>query len=317
MKSVSLFLSLSIMAWLLTNVNAQPKWHLVDSAYGILPKGFHVYKTTDSLEGKPNIAFYAIAKLKSKKLDFTTDTTLNRRLTPAKFYERNNKPLLVVNGTFFSFETNQNLNIVIKDDKIVSYNVRRIRQRADTSKFQNENIVRGGFGISKRRKADIAWLVADTSADLVRSWQVPVPNTNVYDSTKSGLPSRAWKMRTAIGGGPVLVQNNAVSVSNEQERMFTGKAIMDKHPRTLIGYTADGKVIVMVIQGRTPGVAEGATLTQSAMLMADLGCVEALNLDGGGSSCMLINGKQTITPSDKGLERPVPAVFIIKSTKPD
>jgi exopolysaccharide biosynthesis protein len=77
----------------------------------------------------------------------------------------------------------------------------------------------------------------------------------------------------------------------------------------------------MVIQGRSPEIAEGATLEQEAKLMSDLGCVEALNLDGGGSSCMLINGmlingKETITPSDKGMQRPVPAVFIVRSMGP-
>ncbi len=46
--------------------------------------------------------------------------------------------------------------------------------------------------------------------------------------------------------------------------------------------------------------------------MADLGCVEALNLDGGGSSCVLVNGKETIQVSDKTGQRPVPGVFIIK-----
>jgi exopolysaccharide biosynthesis protein len=47
-------------------------------------------------------------------------------------------------------------------------------------------------------------------------------------------------------------------------------------------------------------------------MLVQVGCEEALNLDGGGSSCMLVNGKQTITPSDKEGQRPVPAVFIIK-----
>lgn len=82
-----------------------------------------------------------------------------------------------------------------------------------------------------------------------------------------------------------------------------------------MGYTKDGKLIVIVIQGRFPGKAEGATLTQEAKLLQQLGCVEALNLDGGGSSCMLINGKQTITPSDKEGQRPVPAVFLIEAKK--
>lgn len=67
----------------------------------------------------------------------------------------------------------------------------------------------------------------------------------------------------------------------------------------------------MVIEGRHPGIAEGATLTQEARLFKDIGCIEALNLDGGGSSCMLVNGKETIKPSDKVGQRPVPAVFLI------
>lgn len=315
MKAVVHIYLLCISACFTTNVNAQTKWNLVDSAFGPLPRGFHIYRTADQIDGKPNIAYYAVARLKNKKLDFTTDTTLHRRLTPSKFYEKNNSPLLVVNGTFFSFETNQNLNVVIKDNKILSYNVRRVRQKADTSKFYNENIIRGGIGINKKRKADIAWVLADTSSVFVRAWQVPIWNTNVDDSTKNVIPSSVWKMQTAIAGGPVLVQNNKVTISNEQERMFAGKAILDKHPRTLIGYTADNKLIIMVIQGRMPSIAEGATLTQSAQMMADLGCVEALNLDGGGSSCMLINGRHTILPSDKGQERPVPGVFLIKIKK--
>jgi exopolysaccharide biosynthesis protein len=72
--------------------------------------------------------------------------------------------------------------------------------------------------------------------------------------------------------------------------------------------------VILVIQGRSES-SGGATLIQEAQILKDIGCVEALNLDGGGSSCMLVNGKETITPSDKGGERPVPAVFMIKSGK--
>lgn len=80
---------------------AQLKWQNVDSLYQPLPKTVHVFKTTDSIEGKPNIAFYVIADLKDKKLNFTTDTTYKRRFTPAQFYQKNAQPLVVVNGTFF------------------------------------------------------------------------------------------------------------------------------------------------------------------------------------------------------------------------
>ncbi|MGB5005394.1 MAG: phosphodiester glycosidase family protein [Ferruginibacter sp.] len=294
----------------------QVQWINVDADYGPLPSTVQVFKTTDSLDGKPFIAFYVKAKLKDRKLDFTVDTTLGRRLTPLQFYEKNDKPLLVVNGTFFSFATNQNLNVVIKNGEVVSHNIKSVkRKRADSTEYVIK-LNRSAIGIRKNRNADVAWILTDSTKDFAKAWQFPpfrdeseVGVTGTISDEK--LPQR-WRMQTAIGGGPVLVQSGTVMIFNEKEMMFTGKAINDKHPRTCMGYTGDGYLIIMAIQGRLPGIAEGATLEQEAKLLKDLGCMEALNLDGGGSSCMLVNGKETITPSDKGGERPVPAVFLIK-----
>jgi len=98
----------------------------MDSLYQPLPASVHVYKSTDSLDGKPNIMYYMIAGLKDKNLKFTTDTTFRRRLTPDQFYQKNDNPLLVVNCSFFSFATNQNLNVVIKDGKLLGYNEQTI-----------------------------------------------------------------------------------------------------------------------------------------------------------------------------------------------
>lgn len=123
----------------------------------------------------------------------------------------------------------------------------------------------------------------------------------------------SWKMQSAVGGGPVVLQDGEIKISNNEELKFYGKAIDDKHPRTAMGYTKDNKLIILVIEGRHPGTAEGATLTQEAQLLREINCWEALNLDGGGSSCLLLNGKETIKPSDKEGQRPVPAVFIVKA----
>ena len=118
-------------------------------------------------------------------------------------------------------------------------------------------------------------------------------------------------MKTAVGGGPVLLQNGLIKITNNEELKFAGKAINDKHPRTAMGYTMEGQLIILVIQGRSES-SGGATLTQEAQILKDLGCWEALNLDGGGSSCLLVNGKETIKPSDKEGQRAVPAVFLIR-----
>lgn len=306
---------------------SQLKWQNVDSLFQPLPSSVHVYKSIDLLDGKPNIAFYLEADLKDRKLEFTTDTTYQRRLTPAQFYSKNDKPLLVVNSTFFSFATNQNLNVVIKNKKLVGYNIHTINGRGKDT-FTYHHPFGSAIGISKKREADVAWLYTDSTLKnpyALQTVQPSIKDSSVKLSFDSAIlqtsilshgPSvrilNKWKMKTAVGGGPVLLQNGEIKITNEEELKFTGIAISDKHPRTAMGYTKDNKLIVLVVQGRFPEIAEGATLQQEAEIFKDLNCKEALNLDGGGSSCMLINGKETIKTSDTTGQRPVPAVFMIK-----
>lgn len=297
----------------------QINWLNVDSLYQPLPSSVHVFKTTDMLDGKSNIAYYVIADLKDKRILFDADTTLGRRFTPAQFYKKNNQPLVVVNTTFFSFQTNQNLNVVIKDGKLVGYNLKTVKKKFLDSTV-DVTVYRSALGISKKRNADIAWIKTDSSKQKAQASQYD-PSKGVWWSSNGrrsvSIPDTAaffesWKMQTAVGGGPVLLQNGKIKITNEEEMMFRGKAINDKHPRTAMGYTKDNKLIILVVQGRFPGIAEGATLTQEAKMLQELGCWEALNLDGGGSSCMLVNGKETIKPSDATGQRAVPAVFVIR-----
>lgn len=298
---------------------AQKGWQNMDPFYQPLPAGFHVYKSVDSVGGKPNIMYYAIADLDDRTLDFTSDTSFKRRLTPDQYFEKNDQPLLVVNCSFFSFATNQNLNIVMKDGRFTSYNEHSLAGRGkDTLTYLHP--FTGALGISKRRKADIAWVYTDSARKFPYASQVPVKAfrdsvaaTHLDDITRRNKEARfsKWKMQTAIGGGPVLLQDGAVKISNDEEHKFAGKAATNREPRTGIGYTKDHKLVIFVCEGRSD-TAAGLTLFQMAGILKDLGCVEALNLDGGGSSCMLINGKETNTPSSKGEQRPVPSVFMIR-----
>ncbi len=297
---------------------SQVRWVNADSVFGELPPSVHVFYSSDSIEGLPSIAYYAKIRLKDRKLQFTTDSSRNRRLTPAQFFEKNGKPLLVVNGTFFDFATNRNLNVLIRDGRLISYNVHDVPLKGKDSGSYYK-VTRGAIGISRKRKADVAWIFSDSSSKNATAYEKkPTPwkdNSNAYSKSEFdqhyGETGRRWKVLTAIGGGPVLVQDGKEMITNDEERMFTGKARHDRHPRTAMGYTADGDLIILAVEGRNKGIAEGASLVHLAKILTELGCVEALNLDGGGSSCMLINGKQTIKPSDKEGERPVPGVFII------
>jgi len=311
----SVFLVFAILISL--TASAQLKWKRADKEFGYLPKSIKVFKTTDSLNGRPFIAYYIEANLKDRNIEFTTQVGYGKRNTPAEYYSREDSPHIVVNGTFFSFETNQNLNLIIKNGRMEAYNTPALKSRNSDSFYYP---TRSAIGITRKRKADVAWLFTDTA----ERWPYAFELSPIVAKGKTADPKfedlntldywRWWKMQTAIGGGPVLLQKGEVNITNEEEQLFVN-GLNDLHPRTAMGYTKKRKLIILVIEGRFPGKAEGASLEEEAKILKDLKCVEALNLDGGGSSCMLINGKETIKPSDKTGQRPIPGVFIIRSKK--
>lgn len=296
---------------------AQMQWENADSSYAPLPPGVHVFSSHTPIDGKAGIAYYVVADLKDRNLVFDVQVGNGKRYTPSEYFEQEARPLLVMNCTFFEFVHNSNQNVVVRNGAIQAYQVHTINGRGKDT-FTCRHPFGGAIGIGRNRSADVAWLYTDSSSSSIYASQYPVAfvKDSIANPSRKYMLSHArfrkWKMQTAVGGGPVLLQNGEIKVTNNEELKFTGKAINDRHPRTAIGYTLSGKLIMLVIEGRHPGKAEGATLIQEAQILKDLGCTEALNLDGGGSSCLLVNGKETITPSEKGEQRPVPAVFLIR-----
>ena len=297
-------------------VNGQTNWKNVSNQFGNLPSSINVLKSDELLDGSPSIMYIATIKAKDHAKEFFVDTASRRRLTPSQYFTRNEQPFIVVNCSFFEFVQNRNVNLIVQNSKIVGYDTPAVsRKGKDTMTYVHT--LGSAFGIFKNGKMDIAFNYNDSGLAtpfVMQSVYTPMVDSvrrlNINHPSLSGL--KPWKVKHAFGGGPVLVQDAQVKISNNEEKKFAGKAIADKHPRTAIGYTQDGTMIILAIQGRMKGLAEGATLPQMAKIMVDLGCVEAMNLDGGGSSCMLINGKETIKPSDPTGQRPVPAVLVVK-----
>ncbi len=111
------------------------------------------------------------------------------------------------------------------------------------------------------------------------------------------------KLDNAVGGGPMLLRGGDIAVDADSEGL--GKDFSEtRHPRTAIGRTADGDLLFVTIDGRAK-VSVGATLEEEAQILKGLGCRDAMNLDGGGSTCMNIFGLNMSRPSDKTGERPV------------
>lgn len=292
------------------------KWQEVTSKFGPLPNSIKVFESENTYQDSAFKGFYVEIDTKDKNLHLDTDTTLFRRLTPQEFFTRLNQPLIVVNSSFFEFKRNTNVNVVVKNGLPVSYNIHDIPGKGkDTLTYTH--VLGAALGMDKKGRMDIAYTFTDSTNTNVMYQQLPMSafkdsNAKLLSTDPHLSEMSVWKLKWANGGGPVLMRSGRIQISNNEERKFAGKAINDYHPRTAMGYTMEGKLIIMAIQGRMKGIAVGATLNQMANFFEQLDCYEAINLDGGGSSCLLVNGKETIKPSDPTGQRPVPAVFYVK-----
>jgi exopolysaccharide biosynthesis protein len=122
-----------------------------------------------------------------------------------------------------------------------------------------------------------------------------------------------WKQATGvIGGGPQLIKNGRVEITNTAEKILPS-FVSDGHPRTAIAKLKSGQILLVTVDGRQPGESVGMSLTMLADLLLEFGAVEAINLDGGGSTTMVIKNKLVNKPSDATGERPVSDAILVYS----
>ena len=134
-----------------------------------------------------------------------------------------------------------------------------------------------------------------------------------------GSPSdyAAYKdqIQEAVGGSVYLVKDGKSVVTSAADYYNS------RHSRTCVGITAEGKVVMMVLDGRQEPFSAGGSAEELAQIMLDAGCVTAINLDGGGSTTFVAKqeGSNTLTvvnrPSD-GYERSVSSSLMVVSTAP-
>ena len=117
-----------------------------------------------------------------------------------------------------------------------------------------------------------------------------------------------------VAGVPQLIKNGKIDVTWEQEKASRSFA-ETRHPRTAVAKLKDGKFLMMTVDGRQPGVSVGMTLQELAEYLLSLGAVDAMNLDGGGSTTMFLDGKVVNTPSDKEGERRVGDAILVTLRK--
>lgn len=122
------------------------------------------------------------------------------------------------------------------------------------------------------------------------------------------------KFDAAVGGGPMLVVDGETAIDGVEQGFGQANFVVARHPRTAVGRTADGDLWLVAVDGRSP-LSIGASLPEMASIMKRLGCVEAMNLDGGGSTALSAMGLTLNRPSS-GRERAVANALLVRGSAP-
>lgn len=185
--------------------------------------------------------------------------------------------------------------------------VRRGRITQIKDKFGSTRIPEDGLVISASGEARI-WALKNLRNGLHIKFKTDLIS---LEKDSQGKWNQA---ESSISGTPQLIHNGHIEITNDLESN-SAKFVTDRHPRTAIAKLRDGRILLVVVDGRQPNYSTGMSLPTLAELLLEFGAVEAINLDGGGSSAMVLEGKLVNKPSDAAGERPVGDALMVVERK--
>jgi exopolysaccharide biosynthesis protein len=261
-------------------------------------------------------AFCVVIDLSDKTLKVRSiPANDGKGLTTTSQLAKQHGALVAINGGFFTFRPDtaqsglSSVSLLGSGGRLIAPDQVPLFRKDKQGRSRALYPTRGAFGL-RRRRPDIAWAHASEG----RVWQYASPNP-VSDSLEQPRPTaktptlrKRWRMDELAGGGPVLVHDGKKRITDREE-LFTGN-MAQLHPRTAVGYTRDRRLLWLVVDGRQAS-SEGANFDDLAEIFLGLGAHEALNLDGGGSTTLVVNGQIINQPSDKTGERPVASVLVV------
>ena len=245
------------------------QWEPREDLNVLLPSSVKVFESNGKLEdGARFRAVYAQVDLTDSNLNLRATGSNTHRETTQEAADRTNS-ILALNGGYFSGD--RSVSLLISDGQLISPGTHYTRPRGAFGMYNGEPLV--------------FW--SNTS-----SWEEA---PNLFFSPSLQAKASSIKPNLAVGAGPVLIKKGELFVTSSEEGFGGSHTI--RHPRSAIGYQDKNTLIWMVVDGRQPTSA-GVTLPELATIMKTAGAVEAVNLDGGGSSAMIAAGEVVNIPAD-------------------
>ncbi len=279
-------------------------WTDVSSSY-TLPDGVSLFKGTRS---SPILeAYYLDVDLNNPDLAIRSYITNSPK--GVNTFTSSVGAYAAVNGGFFGGATSY--SAVVYPFEVKAQNISAL-----TRNSQTYPVARSFFGMNFDRSLTVDWIYHfGNGVDDIRIYPQPMayilndPSPKPPPLQNDGTPYDS--LLVGIGGGPTLVKNAQVNVTYDEEIFWgSGVGLDNGDPRTGVGYTADNHVIIFVADGRQ-SISQGVGLPEMAQIFVDLGCVEAMNLDGGGSTQMAIGNQMVNSPSTGSSYRAVPSILAV------
>ena len=274
-----------------------------------LPSEIELYETTSKLNGRNFHAWYAIGDLSTGNVEVRVNVPSAATTIDDQQASFGGDCYLMVNGGYFYNGRHTGIAVV---NSAKSGSISAVRGSLNQSNEPEEytsmyNVTRGAFGVDASGKPNVYWAGTDASSNIYY-FNSPLPSVkgeNKYAAVNSENPQAAvaWAPKYALSAGPVLLKDKKIpfdftnTSKGSKYYLSNFEVIPDdifgtgvKPDRTAVGYREDGKVILFICDGRIAN-SDGATLVELAQILKGLGCVSAINLDGGGSTGMVVNGK--------------------------
>jgi exopolysaccharide biosynthesis protein len=249
----------------------------VDTLDGFMLKRYH-FGDGELFRSAQHLFVIEIPRESPRRLSFVHDTTL----TAVSAFAERHEALAAVNGSYFDMMQGNPVCFLRINGEQVGENTPAKNDSVNRKYYQYATLVlRGGR-----------------------------PRLAVPDSNR--LSEEKMKEKNIMTAGPMLLKQG-VLVPQRDDRTF----VTNRHNRTALGIREDGTTVLLVADGRFKNEAEGLTLPELELVMRWLGCRDAINLDGGGSTTMYVKDSGVVNyPSDNRRhdhegERPVSNAILI------
>lgn len=276
-----------------------------------LPAGIELYSTSSTLNGRKFNAWYAVADV-SGDIELRINVPSGTKTVEGQFADANGDCHVLINGGYFYNTSHTGLAVVNGETRSGTvWSVRgSLNQAAEPEEYAKMYYVtRGVFGVDASGEPRVYWTGTSETDKKAYYFDRPMPTVKgeaQYKTASGENPVTAitWLPRYAVSAGPVLVFDGKIpfdfTLTSKGDNYYLtnyevipydifGSGVIPD--RTAIGYLADGRVILFVCDGRISGGSQGASLTELASIMKGLSCVGAINLDGGGSTGMVVGGE--------------------------